>query len=554
MRSALIVPLLFAATAVSSVRAQDHSFPYEAVVDADQVSVYSGPGQTIYYPTGKLSRGDRVIVHRHDLGGWYMIAPPPGSFSWIRADYVRTSPRTPLPQGEGSGVRVRGVLTANNVVVRVGSELGEQRDVEQIRLSTGAEVEILGETTFSTEHGPLRMYKIKPPPGEYRWIQGQFVVPVGDERNVVRIQRPVLRVEGPEPGSRSTIDHASRTENEASSLNASIPPNTSAAPGLTDQLGNNRAVLHDGPTAEELEPDRKRLEELDARFHDIVQRETAQWNFTQLERDYRTLQDEAAHPAVAGQIDLRLTALERYQTIKREYDEFVRLMEDTSRREAQLASLQQQQQSQPSRTTQPQPGRHGDWSAHSTTVIPQRGVAGPSVPSPRSGVSRGPFPNGQHLLVPQPTVPAFGPNRPASPWPRLRPGESAPQTSRAPNAGRNPLRYVFRMGPGQPGQPVPGTAPPQAATPQPRPMESQRPFDEVGIVQRAAVTIPGAPSYVLISANGRILAYLQPEPGHSLNPYVGRQMRVAGPRWHHRALKTDVIVVRTLTPVALNTP
>ena len=90
--------------------AEDRKYPYQAIVEIDGEYVRSGPGQS-FYPTDKLKKGDKVTVHRHDPGGWCMIAPPPGSFSWIRSDYVQRS-------GESGGV-----LKANNVVVHIGSAL-----------------------------------------------------------------------------------------------------------------------------------------------------------------------------------------------------------------------------------------------------------------------------------------------------------------------------------------------------------------------------------------------------------------------------------------------
>jgi len=47
--------------------------------------VRSGPGTEQYYATLKLSPGDKVHVLRKDPGGWYMIDPPPGSYSWVNA-------------------------------------------------------------------------------------------------------------------------------------------------------------------------------------------------------------------------------------------------------------------------------------------------------------------------------------------------------------------------------------------------------------------------------------------------------------------------------------
>src|SRR5690606_25184052 len=125
----LLLSLVLSVAAETQVR----KFPYEAVIEGTAVAARSGPGRK-YYTASMLSSGDRVIVHRHDPGGWYMIAPPPGSFSWIPAHQVsRTSPST-------------GVVQSNFVSVRVGSAAGEGSDVEQVRLSTGTQVQILGES------------------------------------------------------------------------------------------------------------------------------------------------------------------------------------------------------------------------------------------------------------------------------------------------------------------------------------------------------------------------------------------------------------------------
>jgi hypothetical protein len=142
--------------------AQTRKFPYEAVITENETYVRSGPG-TRYYPTSRLAQGNRVMVHRHDPGGWYMIAPPPGSFSWVRADYVRMNDQK------------NGVVTENQVVVRVGSSFGDTRDVEQKRLSRGDSVQVMGEKSFTTPEGSVRMFQIAPPRGEYRWVPGQFV-------------------------------------------------------------------------------------------------------------------------------------------------------------------------------------------------------------------------------------------------------------------------------------------------------------------------------------------------------------------------------------------
>jgi hypothetical protein len=70
-------------------------------------------------------------------------------------------------------------------------------------------------------------------------------------------------------------------------------------------------------------------------------------------------------------------------------------------------------------------------------------------------------------------------------------------------------------------------------------------------VQKAAAAGTGAPAYVLITPQGRVLAYLQPTNGLNLDAYVGKSMGIYGQRSYRADLRTDLIIVRSLTPVRL---
>jgi len=447
-----------------AAHAEVGKFPYEAVIESDELDVRSGPGRK-YYPTMRLNRGDRVVVNRHDPGGWYVIFPPPGSFSWIRASDVKRV---------GGN---RGVLIANNVVVRVGSLFGDTRDVEQIRLSTGDEVEILGEKTFESGFRPTRMYKIKPPKGEYRWIPGQLVTPMDE---VVRRQQDRDLFDTPSQARHHIVYTRKARENPATQTKH--PLNESKYSGQTPKLPrkptededgfvdrpparitDNNAVHRSGPSIEQLEADRKRLNQLDVRFRTIINKDIGQWNFAQLDRDYLQLSKEASRPAFVSQIALRISALTRYREIKAEYGEFLRLTAETDRREAQLLSWQRKQQQQPKRVNTERP------------VAPKLAFSQAAV------VSQG--------------TPGTSPRRIGA-------------------------RRVAR-------------------------------FDSAGIIQRAATTYPGAPRHVLVTPNGRVLAYLQAERGVNLDQHLGRAMGVYGKRWRRPDLQTDLIRVHNLTPVRL---
>ena len=168
MRSILAGWTLIGLLGVSSLCvAAQRDFPYEAIVEGDNVDVYAGPSRR-YYPTSQLQRGERVTVHREDPGGWCMIAPPPGSFSLVRGDDIEKTNKS------------QGVARTNGLAVYCGSTLSDRYDTEQVRLRKGQHVEILGEVTVDAAgFGKKRMLKIVPPTGEWRWVPGQYLAEPG---------------------------------------------------------------------------------------------------------------------------------------------------------------------------------------------------------------------------------------------------------------------------------------------------------------------------------------------------------------------------------------
>jgi uncharacterized protein YgiM (DUF1202 family) len=153
---AVLIGLFLALSALPMAAGQ--SFPYRAVITADDVYVRSGPGQN-YYATEKLHHGDTVEVYRHDPGGWYAIRPTPQSFSWVSGRYLRMA--------EGN----LAVIANDGVVARVGSSLTDARDVWQVKFRRGEEVEVLEHVSTATGD----WVKIAPPAGEFRWVAGKFV-------------------------------------------------------------------------------------------------------------------------------------------------------------------------------------------------------------------------------------------------------------------------------------------------------------------------------------------------------------------------------------------
>ena len=370
-----VAGLLLLGVAANANADQTRKFPYEAVVDADSVFVHSGPGKK-YYATSRMSQSEHVIVHRHDPGGWYMISPPAGSFSWIRADAVEHVSRR------------RGVLTDNNVVVRVGSSLDDSRDVFQSRLSKGSRVEIIGEQVVRTQSGPIRMLKITPPKGEWRWIPGQAVTPVGQNARRQRDNDPYSIPS-------HARDHRQRqpAAGVPSRSNDYDGPVLKRQPDDRNSTGefierpirrsiNENAIRRSGPISEEVLRDRTRLQQLDTAFRTIIQHETGEWNFSELRHGYVDLQKSASHPALASQIDLRLASLARYEEIKANYDGFIQLTAEAGRRDAQLMALQEEQLNATAAQTETQPATFTQETVPAASASSQQPQFAAPVPQP----------------------------------------------------------------------------------------------------------------------------------------------------------------------------
>ena len=316
---------------VTSVQAQDRKFPYEAVIDVEGEYVRSGPGPG-FYPTDKLKRGEKVLVHRHDPGGWCMIAPPAGSFSWIRAEHVQKSGND------------RGVLKANKVVVHVGSAINpDEFTTIQGNLSKGDAVEILGEKSFTFEDGPKLMYKVSPVKREWRWIPRKALLASDAIRSEPFPAEPPARQK--KPSGPVADQHQLDPDAFAKPISTGPMPignehedrrNTKPRPGEANAPANGNALTGF----------RARLDQIDQQFREMIQQEPSTWNLNDIAQQYRSLDREASQPAVSNTIALRLDAVARYEKIHNEYVEFLKLTSETKQRDAQLASLQQQHEAQ----------------------------------------------------------------------------------------------------------------------------------------------------------------------------------------------------------------
>jgi hypothetical protein len=266
---------------ISSVAAEEPAerFPYTAFVATDTAPVRSGPGLT-FYPVQDLKRGDAVEVWRHDPDGWMAVRPPEGSFSWVDAKFVQSV--------DGR----HGLIFGREVNVRVGTQFSDIRDVIQLRLADGDEVEILGSDNFGVRPQYSitfrnHWYKIAPPAGEFRWIHQGHTVRHPD-------QIPSAQVEAPAgDGVRQVaFEQAPAQHDAAFERLRALPPDAS-------------------PTAV--------LNELESALSQMVTAEPTAWHFAELQSRADAIVERSETAVERSQARLFLGKLARFADIQKRY-------------------------------------------------------------------------------------------------------------------------------------------------------------------------------------------------------------------------------------------
>lgn len=362
MRLGLVFVMLLSA-ATQTDAAPKVAFPYEARIEASETYARSGPGSK-YYPTAKLKAGQRVIVHRHDPGGWHQIAPPTGSFSWVQARYVQKT-------ADG-----RGTINTNDVVAWIGSFESDIREIYQRKLAEGDDVQILGEKQLPPTSGsgpPELWYRIAPLRGEWRWVAGQALSPaprqtepLADDSADDLFNKPIevgsqARSAAPAAESQPFEKPVSRTT-ERNYLDQETSP-TGGAGAIVDRpvvrRKGNPSSTHRANAASGAKPDARldaqleELDRLDARFRAILDKDPLEWDFSEVERDYRALRGERVSESVQQMIDVRLTRIEGYRKTRAEHEELERLSQETLQRDAELAEIQRRHEAQLASLRQP---------------------------------------------------------------------------------------------------------------------------------------------------------------------------------------------------------
>lgn len=390
MRFVLSIALVILAVGDNVAQAENRQFPYQALVEVDGEYVRSGPGPS-FYPTDKLRKGDKVTVHRHDPGGWFMITPPPGSFSWIKAEHVQRS-------GDSAGT-----LKSNSVVVHVGSSLSDDEFTTiQGNLSRGEAVQILGEKSFPFEDGAKLMYKISPVRREWRWIKGKSIVAADAIRSEPFPGQPVPRAKSGPVADQIELDPDAFTQPISTGGSVMGPDSSNlrpqkARPGIspTKETDAESSGFFD------------RLDLVDEQFREMIKQDPATWNLPEIQQQYTQLDNEATLPSQSKTIALRLDAVSRYEKTHREYVNFLNLREVARQRDAQLAAVQQQREAElQALSGTPSPGQPRP--ATPTMLQPQPNP-GPTASTGNNAVSGDPI---RPANPTSPTGPTPAPNQP----------------------------------------------------------------------------------------------------------------------------------------------
>lgn len=266
---------------------QPPRLPYLAYVQQDGARLRSGPGQQ-YYSTQELARGEAVEVYRHDPGGWLAIRPPENAFSWIDGQYLQV-------QADG-----RGLVLANAVAVRIGSDESDIRDVIQVRLSQGEAVDIRDAKQLGAGEHARTWYKIAPPSGEFRWIHARDV-------DLTAPGKPEAQPSAtPQPEPAPVISGVQ----PAMHLQAAEPkPNAEAESSETE-------------TEQTAEMQMAELDLLHQELVAVVAGTPESWNFDRIFLGARRLLLTAQTPGVRSEARLILDRIETFEEIHRRYRRF----------------------------------------------------------------------------------------------------------------------------------------------------------------------------------------------------------------------------------------
>ncbi len=268
------------------------AFPYTVFVETPEAELRAGPG-TDHYVTNRLERGTRLEVYRHDPGGWFAVRPPLGSFSWVEADKLRMTDEPGVAE-----------VTGDEVHSWVGTTEQVPSHSWQVRLKGGELVEVLGVKQFAdAATGQAKTwYRIAPPAGEFRWINGLAVSHT--------LPEIATGASGPNGGSAAPTGSFGIAARE---------PSAWRAPGA-NQEGPTSANLPLTGTFEE------QLDQLEVDVSLMAARDAQQWDFAPLRQQAERLVDSGATAVERGKSRLLLSQIEQFDDLQRRREVLGRTM------------------------------------------------------------------------------------------------------------------------------------------------------------------------------------------------------------------------------------
>jgi hypothetical protein len=471
MRAQTAIVVLGAWLSVASVQAAD-SFPYKAYVTASDTYVRSGPAEK-YYPTDRLRRGDEVEVYRHDAGDWYAIRPTEGSFSWIPGRHL-----------EGAGTGLARVLT-EDVPARVGSRFSDIRHLAQVRLHKGEIVEVLEARDFPPGQDGGRWYKISPPSGEFRWVDGRSLsrVPPANadpatQENVVVLPHPVA-TDAAEPSSTATAPSAASVPaNNVKPLPPVAPQGSGSTTSGWQPQGSVRTsspAASNGPamtpgrqtagaSGRSISPEefRAQLDQLELDLSLMLVEEPTVWHLDEMQSRALDLLSVAESPEERQRARALSAKIEQSKDLKNRFTLVAELRPATARQVVTLPPA-----------------------SNAAGVVAVAPPAAAAVPPMTANPA-----NSLGLTVPPPL-----------------------QTAAAP-----------------------------AAVPAGR-------YDGTGRLARVVSPKVGAPQYALVDEQGQVRCYVTPAPGVTMQYYVGRQIGINGTRGYSPEQKSEQVMAKHITPL-----
>ncbi|MGE0608147.1 MAG: SH3 domain-containing protein [Pirellulales bacterium] len=497
---ALILSLSFSADAARG-QAEEETFPYTAFVNVEGAYYRSGPGAS-YYPTGKLPYGEQVEVYRHDRGGWYAVRPPLGSFSWVAARHLK--------QTEGH----LGMVMEEDVTAGVGSSFSDIREVQQVRLDRGEEVEILESVTVGDGPAAEVWHKIAPPAGEFRWIARNHLsldpppppsAQRTGRRNLLIDDEPTTSAPPLRGAAHRAADELSADfEEAADELAQSLPAQagrTSLVDGwlkshrkrLTDETGEASTVAERRATtsvpASSASTIGHELDLVNLELSHMVAEEPSAWSFDELLGRAETALTRTSEP------DERRRARTLVQRIRN--------FEEIKLRHANLSARQYEQIAR------------AEWT--STDPSQSNATRQPAADGPLAGNASAR--NGNDAAQPGPSSRRISqPATVAQPVAAKIPASAAAATSTAP------------------------AKPPVVSAP-----TADDRFDGIGKLTRVVSQKAGMPQYALMDEAGAVRQYVTSAPGVNLRRYIGHQVGITGMKGYLPELGAHHVTAKRVT-------